>query len=67
MRYLLIAAALSLGLSGACLAETSSPSSNPNAQSQALTSPHTPAAQMASAPVKNKCHIEGQQLVCSKA
>jgi hypothetical protein len=67
LKYLLIAAALSLGFSGACSAQTSTPSSNPNAQSQVSPSPQTPTAQPASASVRNKCHIEGQQLVCSKA
>ncbi len=60
MKYLLIAAALSFGFCGTCLAGTSIPTSKPSAHS-ASTSPQYPNGPQASA---NKCHMEGPQLVC---
>jgi hypothetical protein len=45
MKYLLIATALSFGISGACLAQTSMPSSSPSAHSKASTSPNGPSGQ----------------------
>lgn len=45
MKSLLLAAALTFGVSGACLAQTSMPSSNPAAHSKAATSPNDPNGQ----------------------
>ncbi len=45
MKSLLLAAALSFGISGACLAQTSMPSSNPTAHSKAATAPNAPNGQ----------------------
>jgi hypothetical protein len=44
MKYVLIAAAFSLGLSGACLAQTSTP--NPQTKEQPAVSPNEPGGQM---------------------
>lgn len=43
MKYLALAAALSLVSPGLCLAQTSAPSSNPSAHSQPSASPNGPA------------------------
>jgi hypothetical protein len=60
MKYLLIAAALSLGFCGTCFAHTS-------------MAKHHKASMSKDAPVlgkktmpKNNCHLEGQQLICKK-
>jgi hypothetical protein len=45
MKSLLLAAALSFGLSGACLPQTSMPSSNPSAHSQPATASNGPNGQ----------------------
>lgn len=45
MKSLLLAAALSFGLSGACLAQTSMPSSNSSAHSQPATASNGPNGQ----------------------
>ena len=68
MKYLLITAALSLGASGACLAQTSMPSSHHSAHSKASVSLNGQKGQpaLAQAKVNNKCHIEGTQLVCTQ-
>jgi len=42
MKYLLLAAALSLGVAGGAAAQTSAPSTNPSAHSQPSTSPQGP-------------------------
>lgn len=42
MKYLILAAALSLASPGLCLAQTSAPSSNPSAHSQPSASPNGP-------------------------
>ncbi len=45
MKSLLLAAALSFGVSGTCLAQTSMPSDNPDAHSKAATAPNAPNGQ----------------------
>jgi len=74
MKYLLVAAALTLGFCGTCFAQTpmsNSMSKMSNSMSKMSNSMSKMGEASMSAPVlgkgtspTNKCHIEGQQLVC---
>ncbi len=60
MKYLLLAAALSFGFCGTCLAQTSTP--NPKTHEEPSTAPNGPAGSMTV--MSNQCHMEGANLVC---
>ncbi len=60
MKYLLIAAALSLGVCGACLAQTSTPNDIPSAHSKAATAPNGPGGPAANGVqgMERPCHTQ---------
>jgi hypothetical protein len=60
MRYLLIAAALSFGFCGTCLAQTSTP--NSKTHEEPATAGNGPGGSMTT--MSNQCHMEGANLVC---